>query len=143
MDRQLAGHFDQEKFLKSWNHSKKGVQEGERLINQYIHDKTKNEMQAVEDAMNKLNSKLRQVASEKQFIQLKEKTDNYAKQMEQHVIKAATIFEGERRRIIDDPEKTPEEKTKLIGKIHDYILSKMYTPDEQEGFKQRCVMLLM
>ena len=87
--------------------------------------------------------KSKEVASDPAFSKLSEKTQVYAKQMDHQIAKAATIFENERRRIMDDPKKSAAEKAKLIKKIHDYIMNKLYTTEEISGFKQRTVMLLL
>lgn len=143
MDKQLSQKFNQKQFVESWTKSKKGLQEGERLMKEYIEKNTAPEMEAVEKAMKQYQDKLNSINRDDKFIKIRQKTETYANEVEQHIIKASSIFEKERIRVMDDPNLSPEEKQIRIMKIHEYIMTKMYTKKEIDEFRSRTITFLL
>lgn len=143
MDRTLTTHFDQKKFLTSWNQNKKALHEHESMMKRYVEEETKDELKAIELAMKKYEDKVNTVMKKPDFVKMKEQTAGYAEKVNQHLAKAVSIFEKERRKILDDPNRTPDDKQKSIKKIYDYILTKLYTKDEIRAFENQTVMLLI
>lgn len=141
--KSLTKHFDQKQFLETWNTTKAGLRKTEESLQKFVEAETKEELKAVEEAMNNYQKKMKQVVEKKEFIKLKNDAECYSKQVEAHLTKAISIFEKERRKIVDDPKKTPAEKQKLVEKIHNYIISKLYTPEEIDDFRRHTITFLI
>jgi cell pole-organizing protein PopZ len=130
----LTTHFDEKAFLASWTKSKKELRETHDRITNYMKENTAKEQKGVEDAMNKLNKKIQTLSTSDNYKKLEKQYMDSENKLQSHLSKAIKFFEEQKKVIMSDKQKGGSEKEKDVKRLQNYILSKMYTPEEIDAF---------
>ena len=137
----LAKHFDEEKFIKTWRASKEGLVKSEARLNDMVDKATAKEKNDIEAAIDRFNKKVGEVTKSKEYKEVESEVQTYKKQVGSHLSRAIGVFEEKRKEIMSHPQKGGAEKKKEVAKVYEYILSKLYTPDEIKAFQRHVVIV--
>ena len=135
-DRKLVNldYLDREAQL--FKQAKNNIETNSKLVREAIDKNTKEEVQAVQQALNNLNKKVEQIL-ETDFV--KEKTQ-IIERSEEQIVKssklAAQTFFKVRKIIHEKPELTLEQKKQYEQKLYNKILDKFMTPEEKDLFNR-------
>lgn len=116
--------------------ARNNIEENSKIVREAIDKNTKNEVEAVQSAIQNLNKKVQQIL-DTDFV--KEKT-NIIEKSEEQMIKssklAAQTFFKVRKIIYEKQELTQEQKMQYEEKLYDKILDKFMTPQEKDLFNR-------
>tara|TARA_B100001027_G_C16175177_1_gene288855 strand:+ start:42 stop:533 length:492 start_codon:yes stop_codon:yes gene_type:complete len=116
--------------------ARSNIDENSKIVREVLDKNTKNEVEAVQTAIQNLNKKVQQIL-ETDFV--KEKT-NLIEKSEEQMIKssklAAQTFFKVRKIIHEKQELTREQKMQYEQKLYDKILDKFMTPEEKDLFNR-------
>jgi hypothetical protein len=116
--------------------ARNNIDENSKIVREVLDKNTKNEVEAVQNAIQNLNKKVQQIL-ETDFV--KEKTDLIEKSEEQMIKSsklAAQTFFKVRKIIHEKQELTQEQKMQYEQKLYDKILDKFMTPEEKDLFNR-------
>ena len=135
-DRKIVSldYLDREAQL--FKQARNNIDSNVKIIRETIDKNTRNEVEAVEQAIKNLNNKVQKIL-ETDFI--KEKT-NIIEKSEEQMIKssklAAQTFFKVRKIIHEKDELTIQQKIQYENKLYEKILDKFMTPEEKELFNK-------
>lgn len=135
-DRKIVSldYLDREAQL--FKQARNNIDSNVKIIRDTIDKNTRNEVEAVEQAIKNLNNKVQKIL-ETDFI--KEKT-NIIEKSEEQMIKssklAAQTFFKVRKIIHEKDELTIQQKIQYENKLYEKILDKFMTPEEKELFNK-------
>lgn len=130
----LSTYFDEKAFLASWKKSKNELRENHNRITNYMKENTAKEQKGIEDAIQKLNKKIQSLSTSDDYKKLEARYMDSEGKIQSHLSKAIKFFEEQKKLIMSDKQKGGSEKDKEIKRVQNYILSKMYTPEEIDAF---------
>ena len=116
--------------------ARNNIEENSKIVREAIDKNTKEEVEAVQTAIQNLNKKVQKIL-ETDFV--KEKTQQIEKSEEQMIKSsklAAQTFFKVRKIIHDKTELTREQKMQYEEKLYDKILDKFMTSEEKELFNR-------
>ena len=100
-----------------------------------VEDNTKDEKKAIEDAFKNYNDKIEKIMKHDKVKKLQEQADTKSKEMSDYLGKAKNEFVKYRQKIMDNHKLSESEKNEKVQELYQVILTKLYSKDEMDKFK--------
>jgi hypothetical protein len=127
-----TGGYNQ--IVDAFKNSKKNFESKRKEMEEYINKNTSKEMEELDAAYQKYQKKIDSLQKSNDFIKLNKEIESSSKSVQKHLQTAVKVFDSERAKIMAGGG-TDEEKDKKIGKVYDYMLNKLFSPEEVKLFK--------
>jgi uncharacterized membrane-anchored protein YjiN (DUF445 family) len=112
------------------------VQKGVTMINKTLEDGTKKERKDVEDAMKKLEDKIKVIMNDSTIKEQKKIIENGAKERQRIMTVTGQKFFAEREAIMKDASLSQGQKQEKISKIFQKLQETFLTDEEKKFFKK-------
>ena len=142
-NNQLTVYGDINGISEQFKKQKNKLQKYEKKFQEMLEIHTKEEKQMLMDAYKKYNEKLEIVLQSDTCKKIEQRAGDAAKEMNEHLSKAVKAFYKMKYEIMKNEDFSTDEKRIKIDEVYEYILNKLYTKDEIEGFKNMIGNIMM
>lgn len=125
---------NEEKLIAEFKKTKKEFEESKEKIDKYFQKNTEKELKELELAYQKYYSKIDTLKNTETFNKLTEETKEKSKKVMKHLQTAIKVFDIKKKEIMSGGGSTSEKKEK-IDAVYDYMLQKLFNPEEVKLFK--------
>jgi cellobiose-specific phosphotransferase system component IIB len=129
----ISRNFDQQ--CQLFDEQRKLVKTSRDFIEHTIEANTKEEVNHVQHAVDRLNRKVDAILKTPQIKAQVERVEVVEKNMQITVKLAIKMFEVGKKSIVARIDLTPEQKHTYISSLHDKLLKKLYSPEEIQRFQ--------
>lgn len=143
----ITSYFDEEKFVESWKKVNTGLKTAEDEAKKIVDSNTKLERDALEKAWKQVEiatdayeKKVNTVTSSEKFKKIKENLETYQKEVSRHVNTALKVYKEEEAKILNS-NLSDKDKAKSISTVQEYIISRLYSPEDVKAFKNRIIVI--
>lgn len=125
---------NEEKLITEFKKTKKEFEESKENIDKYFKKGTEKELQELETAYKKYYAKIDTLKNSDTYNKLTEDTKEKSKKVMKHLQTAIKVFDTKKNEIMKGGGSTSEKKEK-IDAVYDYMLQKLFNPEEVKLFK--------
>lgn len=125
---------NEEQLITEFKKTKKEFEESKEKIDKYLKKNTEKELKELELAYQKYYSKIDTLKNSDTYNKLTEETKDKSKKVMKHLQTAIKVFDMKKNEIMSGGGSTAEKKEK-IDAVYDYMLEKLFNPEEVKLFK--------
>lgn len=126
--------MENQQLVDAFKSSKKKFEIKQKEIEDYITKNSSKELGELNLAYEKYQKKIDTLQKSDKFSKLDNELKNHSASVQKHLKTAIKVFDKERDKIMTGGG-SQEEKNNKISKVYDYMLSKLFSPEEVKLFK--------
>jgi hypothetical protein len=127
-------NISEKKIVENFKQSRKELEAKTKEIEEYMKTNTTKEMKELDAAFTKYQNKVNLLQKSGEFTRLNEEAEKHHEKVQKHLKTAIKVFDSKKEEIMRGGG-SDKEKNEKIDKVYDYMISKLFNPEEVKLFK--------
>ena len=125
---------NEKQIVENFKKSRKDFEATNKQIEEYMKQNTTKEMKELDEAFQKYHKKVEQLQKSGEFTRLNDEADKHHEKVQRHLQTAIKVFDSKKSEIMAGGG-TEKEKNAKVEKMYDYMITKLFNPEEVKLFK--------